>query len=105
MSCARLGPAVSLLLVTRWTLVGDDMGLGKTVQVIGLVAATLGDRSKGSKAKDAVEYKPPEPVLIMVPASLTEQWKDEFATWLPEVVVRVSSGLLDGKRLLNRFVF
>ena len=59
-------------------LIADQMGLGKTVEAI----ATL-------EAKDAF------PAVIVCPASLKENWRREFAKWLPHRTVNVVSGKTD----------
>ena len=47
------------------TLIGDEMGLGKTIQAIGIINATA-----------------PETVLVVCPASLKINWKNEMTKWL-----------------------
>jgi SNF2 family DNA or RNA helicase len=59
-------------------LIADQMGLGKTVEAI----ATL-------ESKDAF------PAIIVCPASLKENWRREFAKWLPHRTVNVVSGKTD----------
>ena len=48
----------------------DEMGLGKTFQAIGLIAHVL-------------EGEPSKPILLVVPASLVENWRKEFGSFLP----------------------
>ena len=47
------------------TLIGDEMGLGKTIQAIGVLNATR-----------------PETVLVVCPASLKLNWRNELEKWL-----------------------
>ena len=47
------------------TLIGDEMGLGKTIQAIGIINATA-----------------PKTVLVVCPASLKINWKNEMTKWL-----------------------
>ena len=47
------------------TLFGDEMGLGKTIQAIGVINATK-----------------PETVLVVSPASLKLNWRNELKRWL-----------------------
>ena len=47
------------------TLIGDEMGLGKTIQAIGVINATA-----------------PQTVLVVCPASLKINWKNEMIKWL-----------------------
>jgi SNF2 family DNA or RNA helicase len=59
-------------------LIADQMGLGKTVEAI----ASL-------EAKNAF------PAVVVCPASLKENWRREFAKWLPHRTVNVVSGKTD----------
>jgi len=47
------------------TLIADEMGLGKTIQAIGVINATA-----------------PKTVLVVCPASLKINWKNEMTKWL-----------------------
>ncbi len=58
-------------------LLADDMGLGKTIQVIAFLA-TL--------------EKHPLPTLIVVPTSLLQNWKNEFAQFFPTATVYLHHG-------------
>lgn len=61
-------------------LLCDEMGLGKTFQAIGLIAHAL----MGSDT----------PVLIVAPATLVENWKNELAMFLPSVAIHEHLGSL-----------
>ncbi|KAF4611576.1 hypothetical protein D9613_003624 [Agrocybe pediades] len=50
-------------------ILADDMGLGKTVQMIATMAMNMPKHDDGSKT-----------TLIVVPAALLQQWKDEIDT-------------------------
>ena len=54
------------------SFIADDMGLGKTVQAIG-----------------AVEYANSYPTVVVCPAGLVLNWRDEFNKWLPQRRVAV----------------
>lgn len=54
------------------SFIADDMGLGKTVQAIG-----------------AVEYANSYPTVVVCPAGLVLNWRDEFNKWLPHRRVAV----------------
>ena len=56
----------------RRSFIADDMGLGKTVQAIG-----------------AVEHANSYPAVVICPAGLVLNWRDEFNKWLPERRVSV----------------
>jgi SNF2 family DNA or RNA helicase len=63
---------ISVLIQKTSVLLADDMGLGKTVQAI-CALRILGARGDLASA------------LIIMPASLLNQWKKEFRTWAPEM--------------------
>ena len=58
----------------------DDMGLGKTIQVLGLL---LYLKEHGAEGKSA------PPSLLIVPASLIANWRDELAKFAPSLKVCV----------------
>ncbi|KAL0237550.1 hypothetical protein PCE1_000944 [Barthelona sp. PCE] len=65
-----------LFISGKGGILGDDLGLGKTVQLISLVATLRhSDRMKNC--------------LIMMPASLLQQWVDEFNFFAPTVRIVV----------------
>ena len=69
---------VEVLLTQPRVLLADDMGLGKTVQAITALRLLIHQRQVHS-------------VLIVVPATLVDQWRREVDKWAPElrtVVVR-----------------
>ena len=55
----------------------DDMGLGKTIQVLALL---LGERRDGG-------HRPEAPSLLVVPASLLGNWRDEAARFAPSLTL------------------
>jgi SNF2 family DNA or RNA helicase len=61
-------------------ILADDMGLGKTAQVIALIAAVI-------------EKKLLENILIVVPSTLLENWRREFAFFAPEIIPFIHHGL------------
>lgn len=61
-------------------ILADDMGLGKTLQVIAVLLA-----HKEENRKD-------QPALIITPASLVYNWKEEFARYAPELTVEMITG-------------
>jgi superfamily II DNA or RNA helicase len=63
----QLEPTLALLAGTRRVLVADEVGLGKTIQA-GLAAAELRRRRPSSR------------ILIVVPATLVDQWMDELVS-------------------------
>lgn len=50
-------------------IICDEMGLGKTIQSIAIACC----------------YRAEWPLLVIVPASLKDQWAAEFERWLPEL--------------------
>lgn len=57
----------------------DDMGLGKTIQVIDLLLQLKAAR------KSSTGKKPPAPHLLVVPASLVGNWRQELARFAPQL--------------------
>jgi SNF2 family DNA or RNA helicase len=51
-------------------IICDEMGLGKTIQSIAIACC----------------YRNEWPLLVIVPASLKDQWAAEFERWLPELL-------------------
>ena len=74
----------------RGCVLGDDMGLGKTIQLLTLIASCL-------------EHNPEiDPVLIVAPVALLENWKEEIDKFfLPDsmTVLTLYGETLVGKRL------
>lgn len=68
-------------------IVGDEMGLGKTIQVVSFIAAL-----HYSKKLD-------KPVIVVAPATVLQQWVNEFHTWWP--ALRVSILHTSGSGMLN----
>ncbi|KAI3939632.1 hypothetical protein MKX01_038587 [Papaver californicum] len=64
-------------------ILGDDMGLGKTIQTIAFLAAVVGDEAENGDSKmlkrDRVGKK--NPVLIICPTSIIQNWENEFSKW------------------------
>ena len=81
----ELRPYQKLGVQWLWTLKGmelggclaDDMGLGKTIQVLGVLALC---RSKKEKGTD----------LLVVPASLVDNWRLEFERFAPRLKVLIA---------------
>lgn len=60
-------------------ILGDDMGLGKTAQTIALIAWII--------ERDLFQH-----ILIVVPGTLLENWKREFAFFTPSLVPYIHHG-------------
>ena len=65
-------------------LLSDDMGLGKTVQA---VAALRILRARGEIGS----------CLVVAPASLLDQWRQELARWAPELSAIIVRGVADDR--------
>jgi len=84
---ATLRPYQQVGVQWLWTLrtlglggcLADDMGLGKTLQVIALIALLDADEA----AEDATD-------LVVVPASLIDNWRSELARFAPQLRVLVA---------------
>lgn len=60
-------------------ILADDMGLGKTLQVISVLLASKEDGRLGT-------------AMVVTPASLVYNWKEEFAKFAPQLSVAVIAG-------------
>ena len=71
-------------------IVGDEMGLGKTIQIISFLAG-LHYSNKLTK-----------PIIVVCPATVMQQWVNEFHRWWPPLRVSIlhtsGSGMLDIRR-------
>ena len=77
----QLEPALAILHGARRVLIADDVGLGKTIEA-GLIVA------------ECLRRQPTARVLVVVPASLREQWTDELRTRF-----RIETVDVDARRL------
>ncbi|TMW67461.1 hypothetical protein Poli38472_011081 [Pythium oligandrum] len=101
-------------------ILGDEMGLGKTIQVIALLSAILkkqGDyRDKESWRQLRTERRArrsengatfsendgPNPLLIVVPASLLHNWESELHVWMSCATVILHGKPEERERLLDQ---
>ncbi|WJX50946.1 Swi5 complex subunit Swi2, variant 2 [Trifolium repens] len=60
-------------------ILGDDMGLGKTIQTIAFLAAIFGKEGDSVLTDKRVEKR--DPVLIICPSSIIQNWESEFSKW------------------------
>lgn len=71
-------------------IIGDEMGLGKTVQVISFLAGLHYSK------------KVTKPIIVVCPATVMQQWVNEFHRWWPPLRVSIlhtsGSGMLDVRR-------
>ena len=82
---AELRPYQKLGVQWLWTLRGlelggclaDDMGLGKTIQVLGLLSLSRRNREPGTD-------------LLVVPASLVDNWRLEIERFAPQLKVLIA---------------
>jgi SNF2 family DNA or RNA helicase len=75
---------VRALLQSKHLLLADEMGLGKTVQVIAALRLLLRRREI-------------ERALVVVPASLLAQWRQELERWAPELRVITVQGAAEDR--------
>ncbi|MHB1126402.1 MAG: SNF2-related protein [Bacillota bacterium] len=71
---------VRMLMTRDRILLADDMGLGKTIQAIAAIRILCIQRAIQS-------------VLLVMPASLIDQWRRELHRWAPEIRLTVVRGL------------
>ena len=67
-------------------ILADDMGLGKTIQCITYILSEIEDKGRNA------------PFLIVAPASLVYNWKNEFHKFAPELNVAVAAGTKKERR-------
>ena len=70
---------VRKLIASDKLLLADDMGLGKTIQVIAALRILIVRRTL-------------ETALVVAPASVLDQWRQELLKWAPELRVMVIRG-------------
>ena len=72
-------------------IIGDEMGLGKTIQIISFIA--------GLHYSGLLE----KPVLVVVPATVLNQWVNEFHRWWPPlrcvILHSIGSGMSKDKKI------
>ena len=77
-------------------ILADEMGLGKTAQAISFVAMSRYGASSSSSTENGVSWPrvscKANPVLVVSPASLLENWKRELGMWAPNMKVGVFHG-------------
>jgi SNF2 family DNA or RNA helicase len=78
---------VSFFSQAQGALLADEMGLGKTVQTV-LAIRALRQAGQCQRA------------LIVCPRSLCANWRNEFHTWAPNVLVRLVEGSPENRRAL-----
>ncbi|GBF11363.1 DEAD/DEAH box helicase [Tepidibacillus sp. HK-1] len=72
-------------------ILADDMGLGKTIQAITFMTS------------EKKEKKELQPMLVVAPASLIYNWKNEFQKFSPELKVRIIDGNPEERKELIQF--
>lgn len=73
-------------------ILADEMGLGKTIQMIALITTQYGDKS----------WREDHPVMIICPASLVDNWLNEFKRFSPDITtIRYRGTKNDRQQLLD----
>lgn len=71
-------------------ILADEMGLGKTLQMITVLKAVAEERAKAAAVRATS--------LIVCPASLVYNWKEEFLRFAPELKVETVAGGIKDRR-------
>ena len=71
-------------------ILADDMGLGKTLQSIAYIASEIEESKKAQVVQ--------QPILVVTPASLIYNWKNEFSKFSPELRVAIIDGNPDERK-------
>jgi len=69
-------------------ILADDMGLGKTVQCIAYIQSEM-------------ESRPDTPFLIVCPASLVYNWKNEFTKFAPNIHAEIATGTIQERKVIH----
>lgn len=64
-------------------ILADDMGLGKTIQTISLLWTLL------KQSPNPEQFSVIKRALIVCPASLIQNWKNEFNKWIGEIRLKI----------------
>lgn len=80
-------------------ILADEMGLGKTIQIIAFLAALhcSGILQDLKTRKNGTGVSRTGGVLIIAPATLVEQWRQEIHSWYPPLRVSVIASGVDKK--------
>ncbi len=78
-------------------ILADEMGLGKTLQALALLCSAKAGRvipnaPSSTGVERRIKDNPPYPSLVVVPASLVENWRREAARFAPALRVFVHHG-------------
>ncbi len=71
-------------------ILADDMGLGKTLQSIAYIASEIEEAKKMGNEHS--------PILVVTPASLIYNWKNEFLKFSPDTKVTIIDGSPDERK-------
>mmetsp|Transcript_9094 Transcript_9094/g.20220 ORF Transcript_9094/g.20220 Transcript_9094/m.20220 type:complete len:1279 (-) Transcript_9094:62-3898(-) len=84
-------------------ILADEMGLGKTVQIVAFLAVlhhsgVLQNMRVQNTSLGVASPAQPGGVLVVCPATLISQWKQEFHLWFPPLRICVMHGVGDAER-------
>lgn len=72
-------------------ILADDMGLGKTLQCIAYIQSEK-------------QVQPTNPMLVVAPASLVYNWKNEFSKFAPELRIAIATGTVQERKAIQEQV-
>ncbi|KAJ8603869.1 hypothetical protein MRB53_042044 [Persea americana] len=82
-------------------ILAEEMGLGKTIEVLALISTHIRPDHSSTKIYDiasAMDVRPSKATLIITPASILTQWKNELAQHAPKLKVYHYEGISTNKK-------
>ncbi|KAG0255608.1 hypothetical protein DFQ27_006175 [Actinomortierella ambigua] len=72
----------NVVMLENGCILAHSMGLGKTFQIVAFIYLLLTELRKGNP--DIPKFLQEGSVLVVCPATIAQNWMDEFRRWIPE---------------------